>query len=147
MVGKRVGTRIYVHVNYADRVINSSILQRAARFALAEGIDVRNCTAVRYDTRDHGVAFQWSPDFDEAEEPTVGDTVLVRPGGRITITRQRADPQIWHHKWMWVGPGYLGFDWEESRARSTLWAPYVRPSEKLRIGTRSYWDKIRTRWE
>jgi len=38
----------------------------------------------------------------------------VKSDGSVVITPQKKDPQIWHHKWMWVEDGYKGFNVEES---------------------------------
>jgi len=148
MVGKRVGTKVYAHVSYAGQVVPAGRLAWAIRRVRAAGVkEPLRCDCIRYDVKDGSVAFQWSPDFDKADEPTVGDTVLVKADGSVRTTRRKADPQVWHHKWMWVDDRYRGFNRAASRARSEMWSPLVTPEERRRIGTRSYWDKIRARWE
>lgn len=141
--GKRIGSRIYIHRQYEHNV-PKDILNRAKETA---GDLIKDYTCVRYDGKDQSVAFQFSPDFDTEDEPTVGKTVLVRADGGITITPRRSNPLIWHHKWMWVADNYQGFDVEASKARSDLWKPHIKKGEKQKIGNRKYWDLVRKRWE
>jgi hypothetical protein len=95
------------------------------------------------------VAFQYSPDFDTADEPQVVRTVVCIPKNlwwsfkRDTVHKNL----IWHHKWMWVNPDYNGFDYEASKARSALWKPHVSKKELSKIGNKVYWESIKHRWE
>jgi len=143
-VGKKVGSCIYIHRLYEKEVIPSFTLNRAKEIA---GDIIEGYTAVRYNKKEQSVCFQFSPDFDTADEPIVGDCILVKKNGEVTITKQKKDPQIWHHKWMWVRPEYKGFNYEESKKRSWLWISHITSEEKRKIGTKSFWDSIRTRWE
>ena len=143
-IGKTVGSCTYTHRLYETEIVPHNLLSRTKAVA---GDRIIGYTCVRYDKRNQTVAFQFSPDFDTEDEPTVGDTVLVKLDGTITVTRQKRDPQIWHHKWMWVKDDYQGFDVEASKARSKLWETHVDKNEKCKIGTRSFWDSIRGRWE
>ena len=141
--GKRIGYRIYVHRQYEHNV-PKDILNRAKKFA---GNLIKGYTCVRYDGKDQSVAFQFSSGFDTEDEPTLGKTVLIKADGSIKITPRRANPLIWHHKWMWVADNYQGFDVEASKARSELWKPHVTKEEKVKIGNQEYWNSIRERWE
>jgi len=143
-VGKKVGSCIYIHRLYEDEVVPESILEQAKESA-GEVID--GYIAVRYDMRTNAVCFQFSPDFDTADEPIVGDCVLVKKDGSVKITKQKNNPQIWHHKWMWVKEDYPGFDYEASKKRSWLWQPHVSNEERNKIGYKDYWDSIKHRWE
>ena len=143
-VGKTVGSCTYVHRLYEDEVVPSHFLKKARK--AAQGL-IEGYIAVRYDKKNESVCFQFSPDFDNAEEPIVGDCILVKKDGSIKITRQKHNPQIWHHKWMWVKEDYEGFDYEASKKRSWLWQPHVTQEEKRKIGSKSFWDTIRSRWE
>lgn len=91
------------------------------------------------------VAFQYSPDFDVADEPEVAYTMVIR-NGKVVVRPSNNNP-IWHHKWMWVDPTYKGFDYEASKARSALWKPHVKKSELTKIGNKVYWESIKERWE
>ena len=145
-VGKVIGGRHYVHRDYAHLVVPRRALDRAVRIA-EEIYPNHTWEMVRYRSSTGDVTFIDSPDFNEANEPTVGDSVTVRSNGAATRRAAPADPEIWHHKWMFVGDDYQGFDVQESKERSELWAPHVPAEEKSRIGRKGYWESVRTRWE
>jgi hypothetical protein len=140
--GKKVGSCVYVHRLYENEAIPYDVL-RKAKIHLPTDEDYE---CVKYDKKTGNVTFQWSKDFNSADEPTVGMCILVKPDGSIKKILQKKDPQIWHHKWLWVGDDYTGFDVEESKKRSKTWEPYVNKDEKKRIGTLSFWNKIKSRW-
>ena len=144
--GKRVGTCIYVHKKYEKEAIPSKHLKNAKKCLIGcSGGYTYDC--VKYDRINGNVTFQWSPMFNRVDEPVVGKCFLVKADGSSRILPDKKDPQIWHHKWMWVADDYDGFDVEASKARSKQWEPHVSKEEKTRIGYLSFWNKIRTRWE
>ena len=108
--------------------------------------DVFSYNALKYNKKTGNITFQWSPDFNTADEPEVKLCILVKPDGTMVTTTPKKI-QIWHHKWMWVGDDYAGFDVEESKARSKLWEPHVSKEEKSKIGFKDFWDSIKGRWE
>jgi hypothetical protein len=95
---------------------------------------------VKLDTRTGSVSFIACPDFDTAEEPTVGAVMTVRHDGTTRSRSQLADPHIYHHKWLFVDDDYAGFDVEASKVRSAVWLA-LDNVDKSRIGTKSYWEK------
>lgn len=140
-IGKRIGNCLYIHCNY-ENLIENQILEKAKEY-----LKDHSYTCLKYNKKNGNITFQWSPDFDISDEPIVGKSILVKQNGDITVTNQKKDPQIWHDKWMWVGDDYNGFDIEKSKKRSKLWRLYVLPEEKCKIGTKSFWDKVKKRWE
>ena len=140
--GKKVGSKIYVHRQYAELFVPTRLLIKAAR-AAPRSVGTFDC--VRYDKNTGIIAFQWSKDFNTADEPSVNRTVRVLPGGDVKYSEDMG--QIWHHKWMWVADDYDGFDVEASKKRSELWAPHVSKEELRKIGYRHIWDTLRPRWE
>ena len=138
--GKMIGGRLYVHRDYATERIPPETVLKAMKAAVAAGYSTEGYTAIRYDIVDKAVAFQWSPDFDTAREPRVGNTLVIHKDGRVRLTPpSHKDPLIWHHKWMWVGDDYTGFDVEESKRWSNTWRPLATPADKRRIGRLSGW--------
>jgi len=85
---------------------------------------------------DGQVALIQSPDWDTADEPTVGDMMVVE--GRV-IKRRPSSGMIYHHKWCFVADDYTGFDVEASKARSQAWESLDPPVNKRKIGRLSYW--------
>ena len=145
-VGKLVGYRLYFHKQYAHLFPSlGPKLAWAMRIANAAH-SLLGYTCLRWDTESNSISFQWSPDFDTADEPVVTKTITVKMTSQVNITTP-AKLQIWHHKWLWVRDDYQGFDVEASKARSLLWAPHVSAEEKRKIGYLKYWDSIRHRWE
>ena len=133
-MGKEIAGKVYVHRDYADRLGEPATVAAAALPA-DFAYDI-----VKYDTRSGTVSFITCLDFDTADEPTVGDVITVRPDGTTRRRSQRSDPQIYHHKWLFVADDYLGFDVEEGKRHSADWLT-LDDVGKARIGKRSFWHE------
>lgn len=133
-VGKEIAGKVYVHRDYAFR-LGSDVAAAASRLPDDYEYDV-----VKYDTRSGTVSFISSPDFDAAEEPTVGESIAVSLGAAIQRRSQLADPHVYHHKWLFVADDYAGFDVSASKRRSEAWLA-LDNVDKSRIGTKSYWEE------
>ena len=70
----------------------------------------------------------------------MGDAYKVTEDGRITLTRQKTIPQIYHHKWLFVKDDYKGFDVEESKKRSIKWLSVSDKINMSKIGYKNYWE-------
>lgn len=116
-VGKQMGSQVYLHKDYVSDVIPKKVWENALKVLSDADSDFEyNC--VMYDTKTGNVRFDEAPDFDEAREPIVGDTITVKPDG--TVKRGHSN-YIWHHKWLWVKNDYQGFDVNQSKAWSNKW--------------------------
>ena len=138
--GKKMADNIYVHKDYASAAgVPDAILDKAKNNLP----DDYAYTAVKYNTKDDSVSFIQSPDFDTADEPTVGKSIKVLKDGTTSVTNQPSDPLIWHHKWQFVGDDYNGFDVEASKRRSQQWRSVVGVNKEVssRIGRKSYWER------
>jgi len=133
-VGKEIAGKIYVHRSYAHKF--GTAVTKAER-SLPDDF---NYAVIKYDSRSEVVSFIACPDFDTNEEPTVSDVVTVHPDGTTRHRSQLADPQIYHHKWLFVMDDYQGFDTEVSKLRSSEWLALAEV-DKSRIGKRSYWEQ------
>jgi hypothetical protein len=133
-VGKEIGGAVYVHRQY-EHVLGENVV--AAKRHLPPEFDY---TVVKYAERAGTVSFIESADFDSAQEPAVGDSILVHRDGRTSRRRGLADPQIYHHKWLFVADDYGGFDVEASKQRSAAWMR-LAGIDYRRIGRRSYWGE------
>lgn len=138
-VGKKMGHDLYVHKSYESYVLPHDELDKAKTY-LPKDFEY---TAVKHNKKEGTFSFIHSPDFDTADEPTVGDSIKVHPSGHIKLTKQARDPKIWHNKWQWVGDDYKGFDVEKSKQRSKDWKAIVGVNKEIssRIGSKSYWEK------
>ena len=132
-VGKEIAGKVYVHRDYANRL--GDVVAKAAK-RLPDDFEY---AVVKYDTRSRAVSFIASLDFDTADEPTVGDVITVSCDGTTRRRSQRSDPQIYHHKWLFVADDYAGFNVAVSKCRSATWLA-LDDVDKARIGTKSYWE-------
>lgn len=133
-VGKQIGHHVYMHKMYQD-VLPPDILSSAVE---VKGDFPYNI--IKYDAKTHNVTFVQSPDWDTNPEPVVGKQLLVKPDGSVREMRPSSDPWIYHHKWLFVGDDYPGFDVEESKQRSMDWMS-LGDIDYARIGKQSFWEK------
>lgn len=116
-VGKEIGGSIYVHKQYADKVVPEHVLKHAENILHEKYPDFQyNC--IKYDTKSNSISFQEVPNFDTAREPEVGDYVIVKPDG---TTKVGHSDYIFHHKWLWCLNDYTGFDVADSWNWSKQW--------------------------
>jgi len=131
-VGKRMGDCLYVHKNYTH-LLDQDLYQAAKAYA-SQPFDI-----VKINTGQRRVSFIASPNWDSAPEPTVGASELVYPhSGSVLEYAERG--MIYHHKWLFVGDDYSGFDVEESYERSRKWLS-LPDVDMNRIGQKTYWEK------
>lgn len=131
-VGKEIGDKIYVHKNYADRIINKKDLAKAM-ILLPEYFSY-NCIMIDKN-KPYTIRFDEAPDFDTAREPQVGDFIEI--DFNEFLVREGHSNFIWHHKWMWVDDDYDGFDVNESYEWSKKWTGVItHPS-----GSKRVWDE------
>ncbi len=136
-VGKDIGGRIYVHKDYVDRLPNHQAVRQAEK-TLSQAAPNFNYNAVSVDMKTNRVTFIEAPDFDTADEPTVGRYIVVSPDGNA---KPGVSQQIWHHKWLWVEDDYQGFDVEKSFQRSRQWLQ-IPDIPFSKIGKREVWDQV-----
>jgi hypothetical protein len=132
-VGKQIGGAVYVHRS-AEAALPQDDLARAK--AAAPGFAY---AVVKYVLSDRTVSLIESADWDEADEPTAGRSVVVKADGRVAVVRPPSDPWIYHHKWLFVRDDYGGFDVAAAKARSAAWGA-LGGVDRSRIGKRSYWE-------
>jgi hypothetical protein len=132
-VGKEIGGAVYLHREYEERLGN---LLAAAKAHLPRSCDY---DVVKYNARTGAISFVQCTDFDSAPEPTVGPIVTVNADGSLRRRPQQRDPEVYHHRWLFVADDYRGFDVAESRRRSLAWLR-LDGIDKKRIGKKSYWE-------
>jgi hypothetical protein len=150
-IGKEIGGSVYTHIDYATNHprIPKDELEKAQSIVKEKHPDHKyNIVRYGYTGADKGsFSFIHSPDFDSSSEPISGNAVRVNTDGGTKFTKQKADPQIYHHKHEWVGPDYKGFDVEKSKARSAHYNPIIdklketNPKIRSRMGTQSVWKQ------
>ena len=93
---------------------------------------------LKIDKKQKRVSFIESPDWDTASEPAVGTAYMVDLiKNQIKIINPKG--QVYHHKWMFVGDDYMGFDINESKRWSEKWLSVIPSELKTRIGYKKFW--------
>lgn len=133
-IGKEIGGAVYVHRTYESLL--GDVVTNAKAF-LPKDFDY---TIVKFNYQTSAVSFVQCDDFDSAQEPTVGDIVTVDTVGTIRRRSQPHDPEIYHHKWLFVADDYPGFDVQQSVRRSAAWLR-LGGVDRRRIGRKSYWEE------
>ena len=153
MIGKRVGSNLYVHRSAIDR-LPDDMAQQVKSFA--EDCPVWDIAKI---TTWHGqmnaVTFLEVEGFDTLDEPILlrAHIAYKMPYGQPhTIDySKRKRKVIYHHKWTMVdGETYKGFDVGKSMARSVWWENHpvismLRKTDyqfKSRIGFLDYWTYL-----
>jgi hypothetical protein len=129
-VGKIIGGRIYMHINYIQLLPWEA---QVARDRAQMELD-RKIKCVSYCPKMNSYTFATSADFDCSYEPTVGDmiTIQITEKDQLLVGDLKWSDSIWHHKWMWVGDDYDGFDIRDSYKWSQKYTQYIsRPSGSL----------------
>ena len=99
-----------------------------------------NYHVVKYNLRTRNLSFVACPTFDTEPEPAVGDSFLVKPDGTVKRRNAAVDPELYHHKWLFVRDDYQGFDVQASKERSRQWME-LDQVDRARIGRLSYWKE------
>jgi len=134
--GKRIGGSVYLHRSAIAGSEQAEAVELAAK-KLPDGFAWH---VAKVNEQSGAVTFVTSPDFDTADEPTVGDAIRVTQAGEVVAQAGAADPWIYHHKWQMVREDYAGFNVAESRARSAAWEE-LEGVDRSRIGKRSWWEQ------
>lgn len=143
-VGKVIGGRLYLHKSYINTAIETnpalaSVFENA-ELALHEAYPDFEYNCVNWAKDNNEVQFQSAPGFDTEREPVVGVQINVSADGTVSLAKGgKPLPQIWHHKWEWVGNDYTGFDVRESWEWSKEWlSTIIGPSIG---GSLNAWNK------
>lgn len=134
-VGKRMGGYLYLHKQYVDYI--DIDLYNEFKDKLPEDF---NYNILKYNKKENYISFILSPDFNTVDEPTVGDAYKVTKN-KVTLTKQKNPPQIYHHKWLFVDDNYKGFNVERAKLRSKKWLEVSDQINMSKIGNKKYWDE------
>lgn len=139
--GKKVGSYLYIHKSALPEIDYKTqlLIKKTSRY-LPETFEYE---VLKISKQTQSVSFIQSPDWNESDEPMVGDSIKITPAGETTYRKGRKEnPQIYHHKWMMVDDHYKGFDVERSKARSKMWQSTKIKYDKKKIGNLNYWEKF-----
>jgi hypothetical protein len=132
-VGKDIGGSTYLFRQYEDLIPNIEKYRKA----LPEDFDYQY---VKWNRAKDQMTFSESPNWANADEPIVGNQILVREDGTTKFMKQQKDPWIIHHKWTMVDSDYKGFDIDQAKIRSAQWTS-LKGTETSKIGKWSYWEQ------
>lgn len=119
-VGKAVGSKIYVHINSRFNIVPVDIWEKAKQMLVDNNWSPGMFYTLCYDLKKpHVVRFDVCDGFLTEREPVVGWMVFVDT--ETGSVWSKYNPQIYHHKWLWVPEGFLGFDTHESYEWSKHW--------------------------
>ena len=143
---KKIGGNIYIHRSNMGALDNdqTDLVYNALKF-LKGSYPLNNGFAIiKIDTKNIAVTFIESEDWDSAREPVVGNAYRVNSDGDVKLLKKKNNPQIYHHKWMFVSENYEGFDIEESKAWSKLWEEKLPKTREVKgkVGYREQWLEI-----
>ena len=130
--GKHIGGNIYLHQSAIHLLVGTPINEAIKKLPSTFKFDV-----VKFDPKALAFSFIQSAQFDEQDEPEIQNIWRVDGNGTLKYMKEKADPQIYHHKWVFVADDYTGFDIIESKLHSLTWLEI--PCDKSRIGTKSFW--------
>lgn len=128
--------KLYFHKKYVDQTsgkIKGIYMQACSK--MTKPFEY-NC--LMYDQKRSILRFDEAPDFDTAQEPTPGLTLSFNFKTEKFTKFKISDKFIWHHKWLWVGDDYKGFNVNESYKWSKF---YISLIKETPAGTIDMWNK------
>jgi hypothetical protein len=147
--GKRIGGCTYIHSSVLPLIKHSDIddMILEAELLLSRHLNIGETfeyTIIKTNKAKQEVSFIHCKDFNASPEPTVGDSYKVNLlTGKVAFRKGRKNnPQIYHHKWMFVDDSYTGFDVEESKKRSKQWQESGIEYDSRKIGNYDYWNEV-----
>lgn len=106
-----------------------------------------NYEVIKYDKTKHQISFIDSPDWIEANEPEVGDAMMLKMKQDWTwkfIPKRKKNAQIYHRKELLIDPSfYDGFDVIKAYNRTKQWQSIPGIKEvKSKIGNKDFWKEF-----
>ena len=119
-VGKKVGSKIYVAIQYLPEICEPGLIKEAKMILNDHGVPYKSFRCACYDIKNPCVIrFDTCPGFDTEDCPVVGYQYTIDTyNGRV---KKKYCEQIFHHKWLWCREDYTGFDVQESYEYSKRW--------------------------
>lgn len=140
---KKIGGAIYIHRSNVDSLDQQQlelVWERLEQLAKTDyPCNSYEVIKIKGDT----VSFIECEGWDELREPIVGNAYNVKSDGSVKLTKKREkNPQIYHHKWMFVSNDYDGFDVEKEKAWSKRWQSVVPKGLSASLGSIDNWKKF-----
>lgn len=142
-VGKKMGNQLWFHKNYILCVLSG---EEYFRYKDELPFDF-NYSILRWNEKEQELAFIECEDFDKSNEPIVGRVMRVKKNedsySLQDVKTPPSNPLIYHHKWLFVKDGYIGFNVKESKERSLVWKTRLGVNKNIssKIGRLDFWDQ------
>lgn len=144
---KTIGKASYAHKSNVIELVTK--VSEKEKDDFIQFINMINAAGLKYDVvkyNEGNITLIESPDWDTANEPTVGISKRWKKGewfdnaGRININwvKRCGNYQVYHNKWQFVASDYKGFDIEKAKERTKQWE-FIPNLDKKRIGNKKYW--------
>lgn len=143
---KKIGNCLYVHKSNVKELYDSIRDDCMFPFIVVT-VELHNkyglkYEVIKYDKRNKKISFIESPDWNISYEPYISYSVVtdINTGNVKVISGRKTNPQIYHHKWMFVADDYKGFDIEASKKRSEMLMSNPSYKENIKIiGNKYFW--------
>ena len=142
---KKIGKSIYVHKTNVGSLNLSQLELIWKRLKQLAETDYPCNTYEIIKIKDDTVSFIECEGWDKLREPIVGNAYCVKSDGSVKfIKKKEKNPQIYHHKWMFVANDYNGFDVEKEKEWSKKWQLKLPSAKEIKskIGYKNYWEAL-----
>ncbi|MBD0788220.1 hypothetical protein HUO09_17835 [Vibrio sp. Y2-5] len=136
-VGKKIGNNVWFHIQYVDLLL-SEPEKALVQNALVR--EVPEANIIRLDLKTRKLILISCPTFDTDNEPRIAYSFDINKGKR---TAYRSNEPIYHQKFLFVKPDYLGFDYQEAVDRAATWKAMAVGEGRsfyLKIGRQNFWS-------
>lgn len=137
---KKIGGAIYVHKSNMESLSLEEMNLVSTRLEQILATEHRLVNFEIIKIAGDSVSFIECEGWNTLREPIVGDAYNVKADGSIKVTKKRENnPQIYHHKWMFVADDYDGFDVEKEKEWSKKWQSVVPKGLSSSLGSQENW--------
>jgi hypothetical protein len=144
---KKIGYCRYVHKSNLDELLNSipKIEGKTVQGLINQYSTNWEFEVVKYDSKSKKLSLIQSPNWNTANEPTVGDSLVINTDTlKTSIFKKKVHEQIYHQKELFVNENYTGFDVQKAKERTKLWKSKIENLKEHtnKIGYRWYWNEL-----
>lgn len=145
--GKRIGNDLYIYSECLPYGYYEKYRRGLFEIGKKYGSDeMEKNHVIRFNTKnENDISIMEVRNFDTDREPIIGNSYKVNlSSGEIKFTKEKNNPYIYHHKWMFVSDNYKGFNVEESKRWSVKWKKALPQGRKTTssIGYLKQWNNF-----
>lgn len=145
--GKRIGSDLYIYSECLPYGYYEKYRRGLFEIGKKYGSDeMEKNHVIRFNTKnENDISIMEVRNFDTDREPIIGNSYKVNlSSGEIKFTKEKNNPYIYHHKWMFVSDNYKGFNVEESKRWSVKWKKALPQGRKTTssIGYLKQWNNF-----